>query len=272
MAEASPQQWDVTGSVSSNSPVIEAGPVRLSPSRLQQAMDCPLRWFLSSLGLSDQDVGEGPVTVTGSFIGTLVHQIAEENPHGSREQLIDALQVKWDQWELERETFWGRKLWDDLVDMMDSLALHFSTVKGEVATEFSFTFETGPAVVSGRADRLETLPDGSVRVVDIKTGGLATLKLLPQNPQLLAYQLAVLQQGFRSGGAALLELKRTKKNQLGDQDPLDDQEAEQTAEEFANVAQELAGSTYPAVVGSWCRVCEFKSICPAQDESARGTE
>ncbi len=271
--EANPQQWDVTGSVSSDSPIIDAGPLRLSPSKLQQAMECPLRWFLSSVGLSDQDVSEGPVEVTGSFIGTLVHQIAEENPYGSKEQLLEALQAKWDQWELERETFWGRKLWDDLVDMMDSLALHFASVKGKVATEFSFAFEAGPAVVSGRADRLETLPDGEVRVVDIKTGSsLATVKLLPENPQLLAYQLAVRAEGYRSGGAALLELRRTKKNQLGRQDPLDDEKAEERTQELVDLAEGLSGNAYPAVVGPWCRYCEFKKVCPAQDESARGTE
>ena len=272
VAEADPRLWGVTGSVSTNSPVVEAGPLRLSPSRIQQAKDCPLQWFLSSTGFSDQDVGERPDLAAGSFIGTLVHEIAEENPHGTKAQLLDALQVKWDQWGFERETFWGRKLWDDLEDMMDSLALHFAQVPGEVTTEFAFTLPVGPAVISGRADRLETLDDGSVRVVDIKTGARSTLKLLPQNPQLLAYQLAVRNEGKRPGGAGLLELRRPKTNQLGKQDALGDAAAEQTTEEFTQLAEGLSGSTYPAVEGGACYYCEFKSVCPAQGQSARGTE
>ncbi len=69
-------------------------------------------------------------------------------------------------------------------------------------------------MISGRVDRLERLADGSLRVIDYKTGSASSKPReddLPTHPQLGAYQLAVTggafaEHGTASGGAALLQI------------------------------------------------------------------
>lgn len=270
--EADPALWGSSGSVSSTSPIVDVGNLRLSPSKIALAQQCPLRWFLSSVDLDDKDVGPVPAILPSSALGTLIHEIAQEHPRGTHEELTAALEEKWDQLELDRDTVWGQRAWQDALNFVRRLADYFKDFKGTVKIEEQLRFELGPATVSGRVDRLETTEDGKVRIVDIKTGKPATKRSVEEDAQLKTYQLAAHKQGESLGGAALLQVRSNRASPVVTQAALSQEQIVDYEHELEELAASLAGSIFPARVGDWCRMCEFKSVCPAQPQSARIVE
>src|SRR5690606_23769917 len=89
--------------------------------------------------------------------------------------------------------------------------------KRRAGAESRFELELDRAVLSGSIDRVEVSPDGSVVIVDLKTGNPTTAAETATHPQLLAYQLAYaegaldeLLLGFgahHAGGAKLVFVK-----------------------------------------------------------------
>src|SRR5690606_576354 len=78
---AHPDQWYGALELSTAAPLWPAdGPVPLSPSKLEAASTCALRWALEAAGGSAADSGE-------QSLGTLVHEIAAALPRGSEEEL-----------------------------------------------------------------------------------------------------------------------------------------------------------------------------------------
>ena len=72
-----------------------------------------------------------------------------------------------------------------------------------IGAELAMEVTLGRAVISGRVDRLERLPDGSLRVIDYKTGSASSKPRddeLPTHPQLGAYQLAITGGAFAEHG------------------------------------------------------------------------
>lgn len=271
---ADPAAWATTGSVSTDAPIIEAGPIRLSPSKIDLAQKCSLRWFLSSVNLGSQDTGDGPVEFNPISKGNLIHEIAEQNPHGNYEQMLQALEEKWEQNGFEKETVWGRRNWEDAASQIARLAEYISTREVVIETEVKMRYELGPAIVSGRIDRLETDSDGSARIVDIKTGKPVVKNTIAGHPQLLAYQLWLLDQGKTSAGAALLELKGDPGKTLALQEPLSEEQAEQVKEQFTDLAQSLSGSSFIPndSDGHYCDSCEFRFVCPLRGGASRSAE
>ncbi|MFZ1382592.1 MAG: PD-(D/E)XK nuclease family protein [Scrofimicrobium sp.] len=270
---ADPALWASTGSISSDAAVIDSGPLRLSPSKIGKAKDCSLMWFLSSVGLDPQDTQESQVQYSHSAWGTMLHEIAEEHPQGTYEELMEALTEKWDSAGFETETHWGRTRWNEAKEQVRALATYFEGCRAAVEVEQTMRYQLGDAIVSGRIDRLERDQDGSVRVIDIKTGNPISARSVKDNPQLLAYQLGLVESGELSGGAALLQLKAGAGKELALQPPLNEEEAERVRSDYAELVLTLSGNSYqPSGSDQVCRVCPFKAVCPAKAQSSRSTE
>ena len=103
-----------------------------------------------------------------------------------------------------------------------------------VASEQRFQLTHGRAKVTGYIDRVEKTPEGQVMVVDLKTGSPRTESQVVDDPQLLAYQLALTSEDLSdavgenpvSAGASLLFVKegvRGKAYRLTTQPPVDEQ-------------------------------------------------
>jgi RecB family exonuclease len=164
--------------------------------------------------------------------------------------------------------------------MVGWLARYFERAEQQgwqrLGAEIEMKVTLGRAVVSGRVDRLERLPDGSLRVIDYKTGSSKPREDdLPTHPQLGAYQVAVTggafgEHGTTTGGAALLQIGKGANKRditLQEQRPLPTHDDPQWAERLiAETADGMAGATFTATVGSWCDQCAVRSSCPAQPE------
>ncbi len=247
-------------------------PVRVSPSKVESFGQCGLRWLFTACG------GDGP-SVGAASIGTLVHDIASELGDVDEARMRAEVDARWGRLGLPAGWASDRKR-TEAHAMVRWLARYFDRAEREgwqrLGAELDMKVTLGRAVVSGRVDRLERLPDGSLRVIDYKTGSSKPREDdLPTHPQLGAYQVAVDggafgEHGTTSGGAALLQIGKGANKRditLQEQRPLHTHDDPQWAERLiTETADGMAAATFTATVGTWCDQCSVKASCPAQPE------
>ena len=282
IAGADPSAWHGLADPSSDAPLW--GPdekVPVSPSKVEAAATCALRWALEAAG------GTAAANA-GQSLGTLVHAIAQSHPTGTHAELAAELDRRWG--ELGLGTGWPAVVERRRADqMVRRLAEYLGTAGRPIVVEGEFRLELDRAVVRGSADRIEVVDEGgpdappTVRVSDLKTGRQApspgqTL----ENPQLGAYQLAVdagafaeLPPGTRSAGAQLVFVSDVNKGPalrtqpgLGPED--DGPSWARTLVE--DVAGRMAASTFTATLNPLCPHCPVRRSCPVHDEGAQVVE
>jgi hypothetical protein len=261
---ADPRRWSGARVRSSDAPLWEPGaPVTVSPSKVESAETCPLKWALESSGGAG---AAGPA----QLVGSLVHEIAAEMPAGSLAEYERALDARWPEIG-SLDTWVGRVARARASSMVERLAGYVARVDAdEVRTEVPFRVEIGRAVLQGRADRVHVTGDRAV-VADLKTGARA---LAPQeaatNAQLAMYQLAASSGGFEGvASAAGAELVYVGVDAVSaavrTQEPVDVGVA---AARLGDVVEEMAASGFEARPGPQCDYCSVRRCCPAQPEGA----
>lgn len=263
---AAPEQWYGTAALSTSEPLWADGPVPLSPSTLESASTCALRWALEAAGGTPADSLE-------QSLGTLVHAVAAELPNGSAEELAEALERRW-----ETPNGWvGAVQRRRAESMVRHLAAYLRSSGEVLGVEESFSVEVGRAVLRGTVDRLErVVGDERVRVVDLKTGRSAVpTGRSARNAQLGAYQLAVeagafdaVTGGAASGGACLVYVgtgnqKPTQRSQPALTEDADPGWARELLDRVVDVASR---SAVTATGNDLCRRCPVTRSCPLQPE------
>jgi RecB family exonuclease len=275
VAGADPEGWYGLAGLSDERSLAEPGePVRVSPSKVEQFDTCGLRWLLETSG------GTQPANFAQN-VGVLVHDLASECPDADPETLARELDRRWprlglpDSWltDVQRRR---------AEDMVAKLAAYIAGTRAQgrslVGVEVDVAVRIGRAVIGGRVDRLDRLPDGSLRVVDLKTGKYAVSVADGEvNPQLGVYQLAVQEGAFAeeqpvSAGAELVFVgTSTKSASVRDQPPLPAGGTSWARDLLDVVADGMAGSTFEAREGPHCRKCPARASCPVQPEGRRVT-
>ena len=309
---ASPTTWlDVAGPTSTSPLTALDQRVRVSPSDVESLSTCPLRWFLSRHG------GDRPAS-GAQHLGSLVHALAEqaEREHlrgpalrARAEELLPGLGYP-DTWLGQVQQRRVREMVGRLdayladcdalgVTAQVELPVRADTVlaPGDLSEDLGGYLEdllalTGAGAglrlrIAGRVDRLERRVDGSVRVIDLKTG-----RLVPsspeRHPQLATYRLALEALGRVVGGGALVLLGKEPGRRSGEgyvlapaggaldpspvQDP-DTGESQPWAQDLlAAAALGSLGPLYEARSGDHCRNCAVKDSCPVRSEGKRVTQ
>ncbi|MFD1504420.1 ATP-dependent helicase [Georgenia yuyongxinii] len=270
VAGADPEGWAGLADLSTDVPLRPPGaPVPVSPSSVEQATGCGLRWALEQAG------GRGERSMDQS-VGSLVHEIAAEHPHGTAEQLHAALDARWSELGLG-DAWTGRRQRQLAGAMVDRLAAYLAGVPGQVDVEREFTADVGRAHLTGRMDRVEHLDDGLVRVVDLKTSASpVSAEKAAAHPQLGAYQAAVDAGAFgepaASAGGRLVYLGTGKSATERAQPALATAEDPAWAARLVTEAAEtMAGTTFVARLGEACQHCPVRASCPLQDNGGRVT-
>jgi len=211
---ADPEQWHGLIAPSSTGPLYEDQPIPISPSSLEKLVDSPLDWFLEKMAGSDSGVIAN--------VGTIIHWAMETAEDPSVESLWDAVEKRWGEllfeapWLAERQKRIARGFTAALSEYLVDFA---RAEKVLIGAEKNFTLEIDRAVMRGSIDRVELSADGSVVIVDLKTGTPITSQpRIDDHPQLAAYQLAyagghlseaLAEHGeHSSGGAKLLFVKQ----------------------------------------------------------------
>lgn len=271
---ADPATWYGARAASTDVPLWPVeGPVPLSPSRLETAATCALRWALESAGgtaASSRD----------QSLGTLVHAVAAALPQGSEAELAALLDARWA--ELGLADGWLAATARRRADLMvRKLARYLASAGEPVAVEGRFTARLGRVELHGSVDRLELVgrdADGRplLRVVDLKTGKNAVGRAdAERHPQLGAYQAAVdagafdeVAPGARSAGAELVYVGRDTKgvDTRGQVALAEDPEPQWVQTLVEGVAHVVTSAAMAATCNDLCRMCPVRRSCPAQPE------
>lgn len=206
---ADPADWHGLLPLSSTGPLFDGEPVPVSPSSLEKLVDSPLDWFLDRIAGSESGVIAN--------VGTIVHAAMETAEDQSADGLWAVIEARWDElqfdapWLAERQRQITRGFTEALAEYLGHFAQDGKVLVG---AESRFRLEVGEAVISGSIDRVERAKDGSVVIVDLKTGSpITSQSAIDAHPQLGAYQLAyasgildeaLAEHGEHSGGGAKL--------------------------------------------------------------------
>lgn len=276
---AAPGEWSGLLEVSTDAPLV--GPdevVRVSPSRVQAFRTCGLHWLIDELG--------GGTTTVASGLGTLLHEVAETTESTDADEIWEAMSERWKEipfeaeWQSGVEELKGKDLARRLAAYVAAFRSAGGVVIGkEVAFELPIaldgvivegassaadaTSRPSLAVLRGSIDRVEVLSDGSVDIVDLKTGRHEATNDagVVENPQLGAYQLAFRDgavpgvDGREGAGAKLVVLSgsaKTKAFYEPRQGAFTDEDADAFRAEIARTAVEMSGSEFVAHVSSHC--------------------
>ncbi len=297
---ADPSTWWGTRAVSrSVEPVRDPDrPVPVSASVLESLMVCPTQWFL------EREAGGVARAHQSANLGQLLHALAERVASGELaagpddvDVLMAHVEEVWDR--LEFRTPWSKAREHERVRaaLGRFLRWHHANPRTLLATEHQFAAvvrlveEAAPGVdveegepvevqLTGYADRLELAGDGSVVVVDLKTGrAKPSDSSVKQHVQLGLYQYAVdrgavddlVPEGVepRAGGAELVQLGILDEStdaavQCQDPQPDDAPTRRALRGELRRAADLLRTESFPAVAGPQCRDCSFVPICPAK--------
>ncbi len=244
--------------------------VRVSPSRLETLEQCQLDWVIGELG------GDPGGATAG--VGTIVHG-ALERAAPDEESLWQAVSDRWG--ELEFESAWRdraeRARARDLVRRLAAYLRHFDRDGGrllgaEPRFEVELASDDAGIVLSGVIDRVELRADGTVVIVDLKTGKNEpkTDRAVATHAQLAAYQLAYERGAVAGagehppGGAALLVLRTgaaTKDYAIARQPPFDDEAREAFVRRVEEAAAAMSGSSFTAPYEEHCRDDHSHGLC-----------
>ncbi|MBM7082619.1 ATP-dependent helicase [Micromonospora sp. MMS20-R2-29] len=278
---AHPDDWWGLRSLSDDRPLAEEGePVRVTPSGMESALRCSLRWLLERHG------GSGPASAAQG-VGNLVHAAAmlAEDASADRTALLEYVAARFDAIELAARWMLGpeRERAEAMVDKL--LRWLAGNPRRLLAIEHEFAVRlddpTRPIELTGRVDRLEVDADGRLVVIDLKTGKSTTVteREMAEHPQLGAYQAAVEAGGFaefgdEAGGAALVQLgtggkdAREQTQAAAGQGP----EAGWATALVRRTADTMAASTFAAVANAKCRVCPVRTSCPVSGQGRQVVE
>jgi superfamily I DNA/RNA helicase/RecB family exonuclease len=260
---ADPAEWHGLIEPSTTEPLyLDDERVPVSPSQLENFETSPLDWFLDSIAGSEGSPSMG--------LGTILHWAMETATDASIDALWKAVESRFGEllfesdWLAEAQRRNARTL---AAGIAEYLADFEREGKDLVGAERRFTLEIGPADVNGSIDRVERQSDGSVVIVDLKTGAPITNQdRVDEHPQLGVYQLAYAEgmldealEAFgehHSGGAKLLFVKKGVKSKLyreGVQAPLDAEQLEGFRERIRQAAGGMALAEFVGLrdVSSW---------------------
>jgi len=251
---ANPLDWHGLLAPSTEDPLFgDEETVPVSPSQLAKFEDSPLDWFVESISGSEPN--------TAMAIGTIVHWAMETAEEPSLDALWGAIEGRWKElafeapWLAEHQKRATRILAAGVAEYLADFVRDGKTLVG---AESRFALDIGRARVNGSIDRVERASDGSVVIVDLKTGKPTTRQAeIDEHPQLGAYQLAyaegVLDEFLSefgehaSGGAKLLFVKSGVKSKLyreAVQAPLDSEGLELFRSRIREAAADMASAHF----------------------------
>ncbi|MFF3851554.1 ATP-dependent helicase [Micromonospora sp. NPDC002575] len=278
---AHPDDWWGLRGLSDDRPLVDEGePVRVTPSGMDSALRCSLRWLLERHG------GSGPASAAQG-VGNLVHAAAmlAEDASADRSALLEYVSARFDAIELAARWMVGpeRERAEAMVDKL--LRWLAGNPRRLLAIEHEFAVRLDdpqrPVELTGRVDRLEVDADGRLVVVDLKTGKstVVTEREIGEHPQLGAYQAAVeagafAEFGDESGGAALVQLGTGARDAREQSQPAAGQgpAAGWATALVRRTADTMAAATFAAVANSKCRVCPVRTSCPVSGQGRQVVE
>ena len=263
---ADPSNWVGSVPLSIELPVIDSDKeVVVSPSSAESYVECGVKWFLQSNGGIDNN---SSAQILGSAIHAFAAKMVQE-PGTSKEDLLANLESSWNL--IDPDSGWVRAshLENAVVMLEKFVDYHINTPRTDVVAEVQFNIKLGRARIIGTVDRLEVAADGSLFIVDFKTGATAiSLKDAKENLQLASYQLGIVEGGFTQGvvsaGAELVYLGTSSANAtLRPQESID---VDAIKGKLNEIGEGMGAATFFATINKRCKGCSVRKSCPVQSD------
>lgn len=130
-------------------------------------------------------------------------------------------------------------------------------------TEESFEIRIGSTVVAGRIDRIDSRPDGTVAIIDYKTGKARDAKATDDSLQLSLYAIAAQEKwNYRVGSLIFYNLE-TNVPIVTMRSPAELLAARECVED---AAKGIAEGKFDAKPGIHCNFCAYRSLCPEKEK------
>ena len=152
-----------------------------------------------------------------------------------------------------------------VAQLRDFLASAGSQASREVLhTEEPFEIRIGETKVTGRIDRIDRELDGSVAIVDYKTGKARDQENADQSLQLSLYAIAAQEKwGYRVGRVSFYNLEHN----VSVDTTRSEGELQAARMQVEAAAQGIAAGEFPMKTGMHCAFCAYSSICPGKERA-----
>ena len=130
-------------------------------------------------------------------------------------------------------------------------------------TEQSFEIRIGDTTVAGRIDRIDSRPDGTVAIVDYKTGKARDQEDADESLQLSLYAIAAREKwGYKVGSLIFHNLEENVpvSTMRSESDLLSARQRVEAA------ARGIAEGIFTAKTGIHCNFCAYRSLCPEKEK------
>ncbi len=251
---------------------------RFSFTQLAAFRKCPLQYKLEhiyripKLGKYQKSFGQSVHRAFQNILGLHHQRTAERQvslfeanttpPSGfsvSVDEGIELLREAWDdQWYPNRETH------DEYVAHGKQAVRNFireceARLPQVYAVEKPFTLILGPHSIKGQIDRIDRLPDGTVRVLDYKTGKAKEELEAEEKEQLHLYQLALEGQGLTVSSLAYVYVLDWVVTEV---DPLTGPKRQAFLDKLQGRMDAILVSDFaPTPDRFTCKYCDFNKIC-----------
>ena len=142
-------------------------------------------------------------------------------------------------------------------------AARIITAQQVLHTEEPFEIRLGETVVVGRIDRIDRLDDGSVAIIDYKTGKPRVQEDADESLQLSLYAIAAQEKwGYQIGALVFYNLD-------GNVPVVSTRSASDlltAREKVKKAAEGIANNIFDAKTGGHCNFCAFRSLCPEKEK------
>lgn len=249
-------------------------PTQLSPSALEDFGRCPLSFLLSRI-LHISGIEDETPDITPQMIGMWAHRALELTVRRGLPLTLNAMRACVDAAIAEYPapttvpSFLLKYAADGLAaELYEALVRDDWHPQGQTAVEVSLAWEwVWP--MQGRVDRIDWMDDGSMRLVDYKTGAVANPSVpSPANMQLLLYQQAL---ADKYGVAVEAELYGISQKSRFLHRRVTHAQAVAQRSAVRSIAEGMRarmhdGKFWPVPDGKIqpCRFCTYRLLCPAR--------
>lgn len=248
--------------------------LRLSPSKANSYVTCGYRFAVERYLLSHIEEN------IYMMFGNVIHKVLEiterdamaRHRRGTVDEALAVLDDVWAESDIPDDAVgraWRERARGMVIDTYEGWPSAAEPVELEV--DLAIDFEG--VAWSGRADRIERT-DAGIRVVDYKTGGVATKAEAAESLQLGYYALAAAEHRDLAvhgpvTGASFWFLKSRNKSGIATRE-FDMANLDLVKDAMRAVADGIRSEAFVPLPGSHCRNCDAYGVCPAQPAGQEG--